>query len=44
MKKEYIKPTLKFHVLKFNKVIVTSPGDEVREVKYRYEQADEWSD
>ena len=42
MKKEYIKPTLKFHVLKFNRVIVAS--EEIPEAKFRMEQADEWSD
>ena len=44
MKKEYIKPIMKFHVLKFSRVIVASPDDEVRTVKFRTEQADEWSD
>ena len=42
MKKEYIKPIMKFHVLKFNRVMVAS--EEVQPAKFRMEQADEWSD
>lgn len=43
MKKEYIKPIMKFHVLKFNRVMVASE-EELQPAKFRMEQADEWSD